>query len=230
MKVPVCVPMLLSTVIAVASCQAIAAARSGSPGVPEPPTGNQPAMPPGGFPADITPGTPLSGRHTSGATPPATHAAPGAADLSFIDSVSQTMSAEVVASTLELQHTKDPDMERYARQLLADSSEIAQTLRPLASGKRISLPAGMSEGDRAQLQALQQLDPAAMDHEFARLYGPDAQQRMLDRFSQAASQAQDADIRAFASTHLTTLHRDLEAARKLPATQAASGVPGGRAL
>ena len=222
MKPTFCTVLLLSTVSALASADPslptektqLAALQSEQPAVPEPPTGNQPSMPPGGFPAEIPANAPPGGRSNAGTVSSAAQSG----DLAFVDAVARSASAEALASAVELQHTKDPKMEEFAKQLLSDSSEISQTLKPIAASKRMSLPAGMSEEDRSKLHELGGMEASAMDRQYVALYGVARQKAILDLFDKAAVQAKDADIKAFASRNLPKVKRDLEEAQKASMT------------
>jgi putative membrane protein len=150
---------------------------------------------------------------TSGADP--SSAADGAwrGDSAFAAQAAETNASAIRLADLAQRRAASPDVRRYASALHRDHTAAGQELAALA-GRRQWTPASL---DGLQAQAREALD---------RAQGPEFDQAFLDAmiashekalvsFRAAAASAGDAELKAFAGAHLTTLQNHLEHARTL---------------
>ena len=92
----------------------------------------------------------------------------------------------------------------------------------------LRLPTEVSAGQRPALDALLNARGAEFDRLFVQTIGITAHRSDIALFEQAARDAKDADVRAFAGKALPTLREHLAAAAKLPgANEVGANTPAG---
>jgi putative membrane protein len=145
-------------------------------------------------------------------------------DTTFLNDAAKLAMAEVPAARLAAQKAKDPQLAAFARRLAEDFARSETELRRLAERKGVELPEGPSVVLRAQLRRLEGADRGEFDGRYREHLDTDAYADAVERFTEAADKAGDADVRAFARKHLPMLQRHLAQARQL-----AAGRPPGNA-
>ena len=130
-------------------------------------------------------------------------------DTQFMAKAAQGGMAEVQLSQLALRRGASNEVKQYARRMINDHTQANARLMQLASRKGVSVPRTL-DAQHQQIRAqLQQLFGQNFDQEYLRVMENDHVQT-VSLFQNAAQQAQDADVQAFASNTLPKLQGHLQ--------------------
>ncbi len=132
---------------------------------------------------------------------------------------------EVELGRMALQKASSPKVKQFAQQMIDDHTKANEELKALAAKKNITLPT--TPGDEAQehINDLAKYSGAEFDKEYLELMHKDHQED-LDLFKEAAEEAEDADVKAFAAKTLPVLenhHQMVEQMEDGTAKNAKSG-------
>ena len=147
-------------------------------------------------------------------------------DTNFLNDAAKLAMAELPAARLAEQQAADPQLAAFARRLAQDLAQCDAELRRLADRKGVELPEGPPLGARAQLQRLEDADRAGFDARYRERLAGDTYTDAVERFTDAAEKAGDADVRAFARKTLPMLQAHLAQARQLASGRTAPRAPG----
>lgn len=147
-------------------------------------------------------------------------------DTNFLNDAAKLAMAELPAARLAAQQAADPQLVAFARRLAQDLARSDAELRRLADRKGVELPEDPPLGTRAQLQRLEDADRAGFDARYRARLGGDTYADAVERFTDAAEKAGDADVRAFARKTLPMLQAHLAQARQLASGRTAPRAPG----
>jgi len=153
-----------------------------------------------------------------GTTPPAVPAsASGAAlDTMFVTRAMQSDMLEVAASRLALTRSTNPQIHRFARQMVDDHTSNGTELRQLAA--RLDMATTLPQplpADEMKLQQLQNADDAQFEALYVKLIGVGSHTEAVTLFRQEANQGGNSELRAFASRKLPLLEHHLAMAKSL---------------
>jgi len=153
-----------------------------------------------------------------GMTPPAVPAsASGAAlDTMFVTRAMQSDMLEVAASRLALTRSTNPQIHRFARQMVDDHTSNGTELRQLAA--RLDLATTVPQplpADEMKLQQLQNADDAQFEALYVKLIGVGSHTEAVTLFRQEAAQGGNSELRAFASRKVPLLEHHLAMAKAL---------------
>jgi putative membrane protein len=142
-------------------------------------------------------------------------ARPARADANFLEQAAQNGLAEVQASRLALEKATQAEVKAFAQKMVDDHTKSNAELSSLAAAKRVKVPTEPSLMQRAKLRLLGTADGANFDARYVEQMGIEAHEDTIELFRKAAADAQDADVKAFASKTLPTLEHHLQMARQL---------------
>jgi putative membrane protein len=135
-------------------------------------------------------------------------------DTQFMTQAAQSNMAEIALSQLALQRANSNEVKQYAQQMIRDHSQANARLAQLAQQKRVTLPTQLDAKHQAIMAQLEQLSGERFDQEYMRVMEQDhAQATAL--FQNGARQAQDRDVKAFASTTLPKIQGHLQMAHTM---------------
>lgn len=143
------------------------------------------------------------------------NAAHARSDAAFMKQAAQNGAAEIEASQMALQKAQRPDVKAFAEKMVADHAKTSDELKQLAASKKVSLPDGPSIKHKTQLKMISAGDDAKFDDRYAKSFGVKAHEDTVKLFEEAAANARDADVKAFAQKTLPALNHHLEMARAL---------------
>lgn len=135
-------------------------------------------------------------------------------DEDFLERAAESGHTEIAGSKLAQQKARSADVKAFAEQMIADHTKVAQELAALAKSKGYTPPTEPSLIDKAKLKTLEMRDEG-FDKAYADEIGVQAHQDAVDLFKQAAEQAKDADVKAFAVKTLPALEQHLTMAKAL---------------
>jgi putative membrane protein len=129
--------------------------------------------------------------------------------------------AEVEASKLAQQKAKRAEVKAFADAMVTDHTKVGDELKQLAASKKVELPAEPSIKQKAELKMIDVGDADKFDQRYAKSFGVSAHEDTIKLFQEAAKDATDQDVKAFAQKTLPALQHHLEMARALNATTSA---------
>jgi putative membrane protein len=137
-------------------------------------------------------------------------------DASFMKQAAQNGAAEIEASKLAASKAKSPEVKAFAEQMVADHTKVADELKQLAATKKVDLPEGPSVKQKAELKLVSSADSDKFDARYSKSFGFKAHEETIKMFEEAAKDAKDADVKAWAAKTLPGLKHHLEMAKALP--------------
>lgn len=136
-------------------------------------------------------------------------------DARFLRKAGESGMLEIQASKLAVEKSQHAEVKRYAEMMIKDHTAVDKELKALATSKGFQLPVELESGHQRKMENLRQLDGPSFDEEYADEIAVDAHEDAVELFEDAADDADDADIKAFASKHLPALQKHLEMGREL---------------
>jgi putative membrane protein len=125
-------------------------------------------------------------------------------DADFLVKAASGGMLEVELGKMALQKASSPGVKKFAQQMVNDHGKANEELKALAAKKNITLPT--TPGDEAQehINDLAKYSGAEFDKKYMELMHKDHQED-LDLFKEAAEDAEDAEVKAFAAKTLPVL-------------------------
>ena len=141
-------------------------------------------------------------------------------DTQFMAQAAQSNMAEIALSQLALRRATSNEVKQYAQRMIRDHSQANARLAQLARQKRVTLPTQLDAKHQAIRAQLEQLSGERFDQEYMMAMENDhAQATAL--FQNGARQAQDRDVKAFASTTLPKVQGHLQMVRTMTGNSSA---------
>ncbi len=137
-------------------------------------------------------------------------------DAAFMKDAAHAGDAEIEASRLAQTKAKSAEVKAFADTMVTDHSKVADELKTLAASKSVTLPDGPSMTQKAELKLIDAGDNDKFDERYAKSFGVKAHESTIKLFEEAAANAKDADVRAWAQKTLPGLKHHLEMAQALP--------------
>ncbi|CCH53404.1 outer membrane protein-like protein [Fibrisoma limi BUZ 3] len=116
---------------------------------------------------------------------------------------------EVELGRLAQEKAQNPDVKAFGAMMVDDHQKANQELKDLAAQKNITLPTTLGEDAQKHVDELRQLTGAEFDKKYIDMMVEDHEED-VKLFKEAADDADDADVKAFAAKTLPTLQKHLE--------------------
>ena len=136
-------------------------------------------------------------------------------DKRFMKNAAQAGMFEIEGSKLALSKAKSPEIKSFAENMIKDHTKASDELKALAAKKGVELPDKPSFLQRTSLKLMGTHDGAKFDESYAETIGVDAHESVIEDFTEAAKDADDADVKAFAGKTLPGLKQHYEMAKML---------------
>jgi len=136
-------------------------------------------------------------------------------DEAFMKDAAHAGAAEIEASKLAQTKAKSADVKKFADTMVTDHTKVADELKALAASKNVKLPDGPSVGQKAELKLIDAGDNDKFDERYANHFGVKAHQATIKLFEDAAKNAKDPEVKAWAEKTLPGLRHHLEMAQGL---------------
>ncbi len=136
-------------------------------------------------------------------------------DKQFLKNAAQSDLFEMEGSKLALKKSGNNEVKAFANHVVEDHTKASNELKALAAKKGVELPTKPSLLQRSSLKLLGMYKGSGFDDSYAENIGVDAHESAVEDFSEAAEDADDAEIKAFAQKTLPTLKQHLEMAKAL---------------
>lgn len=150
-------------------------------------------------------------------------------DRRFLQRAAQAGQFEIEASKLATQRAVTPEIKEFAEMMITDHTAVDQELKTLAQQKGVELPSDLRWRQSRALKRLEgREDVEEFEEDYVDNVAVDAHQDAVELFEDAADDAEDPDVKAFASKHLPTLQKHLEQGKALQEKMEADEDAGGR--
>ena len=138
-------------------------------------------------------------------------------DESFMKDAAHAGAAEIEASRLAQSKAKSADMKAFASAMITDHTKVADELKALAAKKNVKLPDSPSVTQKAELKLIDAGDNDKFDERYAKHFGVNAHKDTIKLFEEAARDATDPEVKAWAEKTLPGLRHHLQMAQALSA-------------
>ncbi|MBC7923366.1 MAG: DUF4142 domain-containing protein [Ferruginibacter sp.] len=124
---------------------------------------------------------------------------------------------EVELARLAATKATSQEVKTFAQTMMSDHTKANEEFKSLATQKNITLPAALSDESRKDVDRLSALTGTEFDKEYIAFMVEDHEDD-VEAYGKAASDAKDADIKAFAAKTLPTLQSHLDMAKRTKET------------
>jgi putative membrane protein len=139
-------------------------------------------------------------------------------DREFLEQAAQNGHAEISASRLALEKSRNEQVRAFAQRMIDDHTRANEELKALATAKQYEPPTEPSILQKGKEMLIAGLSDDNFDRRYVNQIGVEAHEDTVELFEKAAREAQDAEVKAFATRLLPSLREHLQAARSLKAT------------
>lgn len=136
-------------------------------------------------------------------------------DESFMRAAAHAGAAEIAASKLAQTKARSADVKAFADSMVTDHTKVAVELKALAAKKNVKLSDGPSVKQKTELKLIDAGDDDKFDERYAKRFGIDAHKDTIKLFEDAAKNAKDPEVKAWAEKTLPGLKHHLEMAQSL---------------
>ncbi|QJW90099.1 DUF4142 domain-containing protein [Spirosoma taeanense] len=116
---------------------------------------------------------------------------------------------EVEMARVAREKAQSADVKEFAAMMIADHSKANDELKSLAASKNITLPTTLGEDAQKDLNDLSKLSGKEFDKKYVDIMVEDHEED-VKLFKDAADDAEDAEVKAFAAKTLPTLQKHLD--------------------
>lgn len=138
-------------------------------------------------------------------------------DQAFLEQAAQNGHAEQSASQLAVIKTRDPRVRAFAQRMIDDHTRVTEELQTLAAAKNYTPPKEPSMLQKGKEMLIAGLSDEHFDRRYVNQMGIVTNETTVQLYEEAAREARDPDVKAFAARHLPTVRDHLQTARKLKA-------------
>jgi putative membrane protein len=148
--------------------------------------------------------------------------ASGSTDQQFLTFAAETDMTEAHLGQLAADQASAQEVKDFAQMLVTDHTNDYQQLGMLASKAGATIPKGLDAQHEKMIAPFEKLKGAAFDRRYAREMVA-GHTKAITEYKRAAQDAQNADIKAYATQTLPTLEKHLQAAKDLAKPAAKHG-------
>jgi putative membrane protein len=136
-------------------------------------------------------------------------------DRDFVTKAAEAGLAEIAEARVALKNSQRPDVQIFARRMIADHTKAHEQLKSIAKAKGIEMPNAPSDLDLMRLKAMGALAGDDFDNAYIKQEVED-HNTAVELFVQESDDGQDAQLKSFAATTLPTLKEHDTMAKALP--------------
>jgi putative membrane protein len=134
-------------------------------------------------------------------------------DAEFVTKAAETGMMEVELSKMALEKSSSQEVKTFAQHMVDEHTKNNAELKMLAESKQISVPVGLTEETRKEMDDLSKKSGADFDKEYMDRMVKDHKQA-IDKFENASNSSKDGDIKNFAASTLPKLQEHHQMAEK----------------
>jgi putative membrane protein len=136
-------------------------------------------------------------------------------DQAFLEQAAQNGHAELSAGRLALTKARNPQVQAFAQRMIEDHTRIGEELLTLAAARKYQPPTEPSMFQKGKEMVIGGMADETFDRRYIHQMGVEAHRDNIRLFEKAANDAQDPEVKAFATKHLPGLRQHLEVAQGL---------------
>ena len=161
-----------------------------------------------------------AGSYGSGGTPgtmsgTATGAKLARDEVNLLTDLAQANIAEIETGRLALEKSQNPQVRKFAQQMIDDHTSAQQQLQTLAQSKGVTLTTETDLQHKTVSTALRVLSGDIFDSQYLKRVGVNDHQRTIALLQKTQRETKDADIQAMAGKMLLTVQGHLEMAQQM---------------
>lgn len=138
-------------------------------------------------------------------------------DAHFLRQAAHSGHAEVEGSRLAQAKAVNPQVRSFAARIIQDHGRSNAELARLAADKGLELPRAPSRAQQSRIRALSALGGEAFDRAYIDQMGVMAHETAVSLYRLGSANAQDPDVKAFATRTLPSLNMHLDMAKQFQA-------------
>lgn len=135
-------------------------------------------------------------------------------DADFVTETAAAGMFEVEAGKLASQQATTADVKNFAQKMVNDHTAANNELMQMASSLNIAVPQSLPEDQRERLDKLREKQGLDFDKEYMNMMDDD-HRKSVNRFENAAEDAESADLKNWASQKLPTLREHHQTAEQI---------------
>ena len=135
-------------------------------------------------------------------------------DAQYLTDAAEILLSEIEIGKLGLAKSANPEVKKFAQALVTDHTKALEELNALANKKTISIPTTITEEGREEYNKLDKYTSAEFDKKFIDLTTDD-HEKAVDKMTEIAQKATDADIKTWSSRQITVMLEHHEIVKKL---------------
>jgi putative membrane protein len=140
----------------------------------------------------------------------------------FVTKAAQANVAEIKTSQLALSKSQDPQVRKFAQEMIDDHTKANQQLSTLAGGKNLKVPDDTDVMHKTSMKMLESKSGASFDKSYISQMEKD-HKKTVELFRDASNSSKvDPDLKSFASSTLPTLQHHEQSVTKLAASEPGS--------
>jgi putative membrane protein len=142
-------------------------------------------------------------------------------DTSLLTDLAQANIAEIESARMALEKSRNPEVRKFAQQMIDDHTTALDELRTLAQNKGFTLPEETDLQHKTLATALRILSGDTFDSQYMKRAGVNDHERTLTLLQKTQRSAKDADLKTLAAKMLPTVQSHLQMARQISTTAGA---------
>jgi len=138
-----------------------------------------------------------------------------AQDKTFASKAAQAGHAEVEAGKIATSRSSNPEVKKFAEQMITDHSKAGQELEQISRAKGVTLPAEPDAAHKKLAARLQTLEGPAFDRVYISEAGVKDHAAVVKLFQTQTKNGKDAELKGFAEKTLPTIQHHEQMAKAL---------------
>lgn len=143
-------------------------------------------------------------------------------DSSLMTNLTQANIAEIETGRLALEKSQNPQVRKFAQQMIDDHTAAQQQLQALAQAKGVTLTQETDLQHKTLATALRVLSGETFDSQYMKRVGVNNHQRTVELLQKAQKNSTDPEVRAMAAKMLPTVQSHLQMAQQMATQMGAS--------
>lgn len=136
-------------------------------------------------------------------------------ETSLMTDLAQANIAEIETGRMALEKSQNPQVRKFAQQMIDDHTAAQQQLQALARTKGVTLTEETDLQHKTMATAMKVLTGETFDSQYLKRVGVNDHQRTIELLQKAQTNARDPDIKAMAAKMLPTVQAHLQMGRQM---------------
>jgi len=160
---------------------------------------------------------PVSAQGTGSGTAGLSAMQPANPDQQLLENLAQASIAEIETGKTALEKSTDPQVKKFARQVIDDHNAALKDLERLAQSRRMTVPKDADMQHKATGTALKLLSGDSFDKQYMGRAGVNDHEQTVALLQKTRREARDPEVKALAARMLPTVQQHLDTARQMAA-------------